>query len=453
MLVVALGLSLTATPLGGTTSLAGPAERPNVLIFLTDDQRQGLEVMGAVRRNIAERGRSYPNAFVTTPSCCPSRASIFTGRYAHNHNVATNLEAADLSHNTTLQFYLQRAGYRTGYIGKFLNGWKLNQGPPFFNEWAINAPDTTERKLRYYDGPVNVNGAINTLPEYSTTFWGEKADDFIRRWNRTNDDKPWLLYVAPNAPHPPLVPEKKYEEARVGAWAGSPGTREKNRTDKPQWVRDAHYSFKKGRKTRKKQYQMLKSVNDMTKRVMTVLRQTDEAKDTLVIFISDNGYSWSEHGLIGKFNPYTESVQVPLLVHWPQHLDAGDSDERLVANIDIAPTVLQAVGVTPDGPPMDGQSLLDPAWTRDRLLLEYREHPYAPAPDWASTRTQTFQYIEYYDEAGDITFSEYYNLIQDPGQNNNVLGNDDPLDDPLTVPALSIQLSQDRQCEGAVACP
>jgi arylsulfatase A-like enzyme len=440
-------MTVGVLPTGGDASRASHSGRPNVLIIMTDDQRQGLEVMNSVRKQLVERGRYYPNAFVSTPACCPSRASIMSGRYAHNHDVATNLDAGKFIHNTSIQFYLQRAGYRTGYIGKFLNGWRLNQGPPFFNEWAINAPDRMKRKLRYYEGPVNVNGAVKPLGrDYSTTFFGKKASDFIRRWNRTKDRKPWLLYIAPNAPHPPFIPEKRYENARVGGWGGNAATSEEDRSDKPQWVRDIDYSFNKGRKIRREQYRMLKSVDDMTQRVMRVLRKTDENKDTLIVFVSDNGYSWSEHGLLGKFIPYTEAVQVPMIIHWPGHIEAGTNDNRLVANIDIAPTILDAVGITPDGPPMDGRSLLDESWTRNRLLLEYKEHSYAEAPDWASTRTQNYQYIEYYN-GDDIVFREYYDLTADPSQLQNLLGDDNMLNDPLLAP-LELQLDEDRTCEG-----
>ena len=444
-------------PTGGNPTLAGPANRPNVLVIMTDDQRQGLEVMRSVRKYLVAGGRYYPNAFVTTPACCPSRATIMSGRYAHNHKVETNLQAANFEHNTSVQFYLQRAGYTTGYIGKFLNGWRLNQGPPFFNEWAINAPDRMKRSLRYYEGPVNVNGAVRELGKnYSTTFFGSKAADFLRRWNRTNDKRPWLLFIAPNAPHPPLIPEKKYENARVGRWAGNPGVHEEDRSDKPKYVRDLDHSFKKGKRVRREQYRMLKSVDDMTERVMQALRNTNEARDTLVIFVSDNGYSWSEHGLIGKFVPYTEAVQVPMMLRWPGNIEPGTEDNRLVGNVDITPTILDAAGITPDGPPMDGRSLLDGSWDRDRLLLEYKEHPYAEAPDWASTRTADFQYIEYYN-GEETVFQEYYNLNQDPDQLNNLLGDEDNLNDPPTLPALRVQLEQDRECQGTTdpmtACP
>ena len=420
---------------------------------MTDDQREGLEVMRALKRNLVDRGRTYPNAHVTTPSCCPSRASIMTGKYAHNHGVETNPEAQQLEHRDTIQFFLQRAGYRTGYMGKFLNSWPLAQGPPFFNDWVINSPDSAKRKRRYYDGRFNVNGALRRVPGYSTDFFAKHSVRFLKESNARDDARPWLLFVSPNAPHPPFVPERKYRGTRVPKWEGNPAVHEKNRRDKPAWVRNLNISAKKGRAIRKGQYRMLKSVDDMVQRVMETVRDLRETRDTLVIFTSDNGYSWAEHGLDKKFSPYTPSTNVPLLMRWPKHIKAGTKDKRLVANIDIAPTVLDATGVAADeSSEMDGRSLLVRSWRRERLLLEYWEHTYYPAPDWAATLTKTEQYIEYYNESGGVSFQEYYDMNQDPYQLRNLLGDENLLNDPVTVPAMSLQLQQDRTCSGAT-CP
>jgi arylsulfatase A-like enzyme len=427
------------------------AERPNVLIVITDDQRQGLDVMDSLRTQLQRRGRSYPNAYVTNPACCPSRASIMTGRYSHNHRVKTNFDQGKLDHRDTLQFYLQRNGYRTGYVGKFLNQWPLGQGPPFFHDWSLSSPSPKDSKARYYGGKVNVDGAIRTVPQYSTDFFGAQATKLLNRYER-QDKRPWLLYVSPSAPHPPLIPARRYVNARVSPWSGNPGTREKDLSDKPSWVRNAESSKKSPQLMRALQYRMLMSVDDMAQRILTTLGELREYKDTLVFFISDNGYAWGEHGLTGKFIPYTEATHVPLLIRWPNHIEPGSNDNRLVANIDIAPTILQAAGVVPDGAAIDGKSLLDDTWTRTRLLLEGWKHSYADSPDWASTLTGSTQYTEYYSDNGGIASQEYYDLAQDRYQLRNLLGDDNSLNDPPAVPVMSLQLEQDRQCSGA-NCP
>ncbi len=425
-----------------------PPQRPNVLIFLTDDQRKGLEVMDALRNRVEANGRRYPNAYVTTPVCCPSRASIMSGRYVHNHGVEANF-VDFFDHRTTVQFYLQRAGYRTGYIGKFLNGWSFREGPPYFDDWALNSGQPARR---YYDARVNVNGALQTIDKYSTTFFGNEAVRFLERTDRVNDPDPWLLYVAPNAPHQPFQPEKRYEDAPVSEWVGNPAVNERDLSDKPPWVRRQSVSFKRGRFARMQQYRMLESVDDMVRNVMLAVQRLDESRDTLVFFISDNGYSWGEHNLEGKFNPYLESVQVPFLAKWPQHIPPGSIDDRLVANIDIAPTIIDATGVsTEGGPEMDGRSLLDPDWERDRLLLEYKMVDNHPYPDWASTITKTSQYTEYY-RGEETVYREYYDLESDPYQLLNLLGDGDLLNDPPGAPAMSLQLKRDSTCVGET-CP
>lgn len=432
--------------------VGGEDPPPNVLIFITDDQRDDLQVMNSVRRHFHRQGRDFPFAFATTPSCCPSRASIMTGRYAHNHNVLTNRQAGRLQHRTTIQFYLKRAGYRTGYMGKFLNNWRLGQGPPFFDDWAVNSPNNTNQEF-YYGTKVNVNGAVRTVRKYSTNYFGDQAVRFLQRTERQQDGRPWLLYVSPNAPHAPFQPAREYENASVPRWNPPPSVTESDRSDKPRWVERMNVGKRRGRWVRRQQFRMLMSVDDMVRQVMSRLKKLDE-RNTLVVFVSDNGYAWGDHGLETKSSPYMESVEIPLMLKWPGHVERGTNDPRLAANIDIAPTIVEATGVsTEGGPAMDGRSLLDPTWARDRLLLEYTRHHSFPAPTWASTVTRDYEYTELYQRDGSgLIEREYYNLIADPWQLDNLLGDSNSSNDPLTLPAMSLVLEQDRQCEGAT-CP
>lgn len=257
------------------------------------------------------------------------------------------------------------------------------------------------------------------------------------------------MYLTPPAPHRPFTPSRFYRNASVPAWGGNPATREVDRSDKPAYVQASARTLKEGQGQRIAQLRTLMSVDDLVERVSQSLRRAGET-NTLAFFVSDNGYLWSEHGLIGKPS-YTKSIRVPLLMRWPGHSPAGLVDSRLVANIDIVPTVLAATRITPTVQ-MDGRSLLNRAHHRDRMLTEVGVA--ATTPAWASLVTASDQYVEYYGAGGAIEFREYYDLLQDPAQNVNLLGDADITNDPdpQVVAGLSMQLAQDRRCTAA-ACP
>ena len=442
---------------GSVASACGPAsapraveeavrERPNVLVIVTDDQRADtLGVMERTRAWFAD-GTRYTNAVVTTPLCCPTRASIFTGRYAHNHGVVANSERSQvtaLDQRTTIQAYLDAAGYRTAIAGKYLTSWPLGTHPPHFDRWV-----TTTYSTAYRDPRMNVNGKVGEVTGYATDIIAMRAVSFLERFER-HDDDPWFLYLAPPAPHKPFEAEPAYADADTGAWMGNPAVVETDRSDKPPWVRERSSSLAEGRATRQKQLRTLLSVDDLVHRVLRRMRALGE-EDTLVIFTSDNGYTWGEHGLHQqKRLPYLPSVRIPMLVRWPGHVPAG-RDRRIVASIDIAPTILEAARVAPDPslPSIDGISLLGDD-VRRRILLEYFRAPeFTEYPSWAATLTGRSSYVEYYaDDLETIVFREYYDLVADPWQNENILADGVPGNEP-DVEALSRRLGSDRDCVG-----
>jgi arylsulfatase A-like enzyme len=438
----------TASPSGTGTPTGGP-QLPNILVIVTDDQRDGLDVMPKTRQWFAAGGTSYPWGFDTTPICCPSRTSIMTGRYTHNHHVRGNGkgQALHLDQETTVQRYLQQAGYRTGIYGKYLNKWPLDVNPPHFDRWAVFTRTPNVSDKAYVGGPWNVNGKVRTVTTYSTTFIRSRALGFVKG----GSSQPWYLYLAPPAPHRPFVPEPAFANAPISTWKGNPAVFEADRSDKAPYVRAAHTTFARGQEIRTAQLRTLMSVDVLVDEVMKSLQATGQLDNTLAFFISDNGYFWGEHGLEGKPPPYLQATRVPFMARWPGHLDAAAVDERLVANIDITPTMFQAAGISPDpGKPVDGRSLLDHAWTRDRLLLE--NFTASSSPRWASTVTHTFQYIEYYArDDRTITFREYYALTKDPWQLVNLLHDGDPTNNPDKA-MLHATLSGDRTCAGE-ACP
>ena len=431
---VASGPGGAKDPAAGVCGQPDPGvERPNILIFETDDQRVRTEdsrpsapgspyLMEVTRQKFKAEGEDYREAYATTPQCCPSRTSIFTGRYAHNHTVyengmAVNLGFSDSSPNqqTTLQYYLKaQAGYRTAIFGKMLNSWPLNTKPPYFDDWAVfknfdeDNPNTPANELQPHmsvstktpdiceaSGPnfeyseacmgernssgVNVK---KPLPSgvYETDFLTTKVTNFLNEAEDSpgEDDQPWLMYVTPTVPHAPFTPKPAYDNLEISSFADDvpAASLESDRTDKPRYVRDSPspVSASEAETEHDAQLRMQKSADDLLNDVFTELDSHGETGTTLAFFLSDNGYMWGEHGLTGKHRPYQESIRIPMMVRWPGHpqqVTEGGTDSRLVGNLDIAPTVMSALGlsVPPQSPPMDGASLFDPG-SRSRLLVE-----------------------------------------------------------------------------------
>jgi arylsulfatase A-like enzyme len=183
------------------------------------------------------------------------------------------------------------------------------------------------------------------------------------------------------------------------------------------------------------------------------MEATGETSNTLAFFVSDNGFMWGEHGIQGKGTAYEGSVRVPMYARWPGHFMPDATDNRMVAILDLAPTIVDAVGGIAPGVPMDGRSLLDPLQNRTRMLTEYEGQPADFEPGWAALRTLTSHYIEHYAgvDRQRVVHREYYDLFADPMELDNLLGDASAANDPNTA-ALSAQLTADRECVGA-DCP
>lgn len=452
----------TAEPDAGGSGDARPDRRPardravplpNVLFVVTDDQPVGtFEVMPDVRRWFIDAGTVFTQAYATTPLCCPSRASILTGRYAHNHGILSNRGGETLSLESGLPGILQRVGYRTAVSGKLFNGWPLTLDPAAFDRWAVF-------NVGYRQSAWNVDGDVRAVYEYSTDFARDRALEFLHAFER-QDDRPWFLLVAPFAPHGPFEPAEHHLTAEVPTWSPDPAVLERNRSDKPPYVRERSPKPWATRTIRARQLRTLMSVDDLVGKLMATLGSLGERRRTLAVYVSDNGYLWGQHGIVdGKRFPYLPSVRVPLAVRWPGHVAAGVSDDRLVANIDLAPTALRAAGFSATSVHvLDGRSLLDPGG-RSRLLLEYWADPASTVPTWASVLTPDRQYVEYYGARGrTVAFREYYDLETDPLQLRNLLRDPDRGNDPSSwrLRRLAATLAADRRClgrAGAQACP
>lgn len=506
-----------------------PPARPNILVIVTDDQRFGTtgpDWMVKLRRWFREGyapdsitgGTAFQNAFATTPECCPSRASILSGRYPHNHHfqqqgVEDEVSQANITPVQTysLQTYLKtRRGYLTGAFGKYFNQWDIGRDgnggdPPLnFDEYAISDTGSEYCPFTVFEGeeahpelaatnghgvamPANSNGprcADDQPTDNATRYFANRAANFIQESNDpAKDATPWFLYVAPPAPHFPSIPEEQYADVSIADTQVASAFNEIDVTDKHPFVERSRINSPPGspacctnanrpsqavlNEQRKDQLRTLLSVDDLVHTVLQKVRDTGEENNTLAIFVSDNGYSWGEHYLEGKLHPYSQSIRVPMFMRWPGRVATNAVDSRLIGNIDIATTIMDAVEapIVPalepkllppaDNPPVDGKSILDPTVARQQLLLEYKQDtpPIGAAgqlPSWGALRGSNFQYIRYNDPAypGGF-FKEYYTGL--PNMLDNLYGGDgvpdtgdpDPLDGDLDA-ALS--------CQGA-ACP
>jgi N-acetylglucosamine-6-sulfatase len=384
---------------------------PNVVVIMTDDQRaDSLQFMPILQSKLADSGITFTNSFVTTPLCCPSRASFLTGQYAHNHGVLVNngprggLENFDDSE--TLATLLDGAGYNTALIGQYLDGYGdlLDRGesyiPPGWDEWFI-------LNHAYYDFATDENGEITRWEDvYSTDLLREKAVDFIAS---ALPGGPFFLWLTTTAPHDPAIAATRHQgtcdELEI---AQPPSFNEADIEDKPAWVQEARLRGERG---------VAKSLDDERDAICT-LKAVDEAvgaivdalepelNRTLVVFTSDNGLLTLEHRLSFKENIYEEAIRVPLVVRYPP---AGSgTNDRLVLNIDLAPTILTAAGLevpsTVDGEPIGEVG-------RDDFLIEIFDEGH---PGYA-VRTTRYKYHEL--ASGEV---ELYDLEVDPYELENV---------------------------------
>ena len=419
-----------------------PPSRPNVLIIVTDDQRASgtmNQAMPKTVRHFGDGGTRFTQAFATTPLCCPSRASIFSGRYAHRHGVLTNQFTRELDTDTTMQAALQADGYRTAITGKYLNRWPKDLDPPHFDDWAIMLQGY------YYDAEFNVGGTRRMIDGYTNHFIEDQALEFLDGFEQ-RDQQPWMLYIGATPPHSPYEAEPKYRGVSVPRYVPSPAVKETNLSDKPDLGPSKRTDF---RKIRRKQLRTLLSVDDMVDQLMKKLAALDEDRDTIAFFLGDNGQMWGEHGYTAKRYPYTASIKIPFYVRWPGQVEAGARDRRLVANIDIAPTVLDLAGLL-EPEAVDGRSLFSEE-PRERLLLEHWADNEAPVPEWVSLLTPEHQYTEYYRAGGGLLAREYYDRASDPWQLRNLLGDRRKANDP-DVRALATELDELHGCEDS-SCP
>jgi arylsulfatase A-like enzyme len=446
------------TLLGIWGERAGPDPqplRPNIVLILTDDQRwdttdgthspSGASIMPHTRAALADQGVELPNAFITTPLCCPSRVSILSGQYAHRSGVYTNIGlnggAEYFDDSSAMGIWLQAAGYRTGFYGKYMNGYKnlWDEGlgetqyvPPGWSEWhAFVQPDFFNYTFvdQSESGPVGTTDYGSAEEDYSTDVLRRLAVEFIES---TPVDQPFFLFLNFNAPHTPLTPAPRHDGsfAHFPPWR-PPSHNEADISDKPSWVQ-AKPPFEGADldlldHERIKQLEMLRAVDEAidgaeifgTKSIMRALRDAGIADDSIVIFLSDNGWMWGEHRMNKKSKPYEEAIRTPMLVRYPKLAPLPRTEERFALNIDLAPTLVELAGAVVLPPIVqDGVSLLGllDATARD-WRTDFLAEGWGPSQVWATVREERWKYTELPIVPGDPMTGfelELYDLWNDP---------------------------------------
>lgn len=434
-------LLLSAALLAVTPGPSVGAPRYDIVLILTDDQRwDTLQYMPNVTTLLAGRGVTFSNAFVTTPLCCPSRATILTGQYAHRHGVLDN-DAPDggatvFRDAQTIAVWLRNAGYRTALFGKYLNDYGALDAyvPPGWSEWAARSGGPGI----YYDYRLVETGGTEVqygtdAADYSTTVFTNKAVDFIAS---TPLGINLFLYLAPNAPHTPATPapEDVGKFSSLAPWR-PPSYNEADVSDKPQWVQDLPLITNgDGGGLRRKQIESLQAVDRALARIVEALSRAGRLSNTVIVFLSDNGLSWGEHRWLNRKRcPYEECIRIPFVVLDPGAVGTPRVDEHPVLNLDLAPAILRWAEVTPPVSfPYGNRNLYDllrnpgMAW-RGEFLIELigtpDPDPTLPPPLYSGIRkggAKGVVYIEY--ASGE---RELYDLQRDPYQLQNAYG--DPI--------------------------
>jgi len=390
-------------------------ERPNFLVIVTDDQRYDtMEYMPNTQQLIFDQGVTFSNGYITTPFCCPSRASILTGLYAHNHYVYVN---TDKLYIPTLVEDLHKNGYYTGLVGKYLNSWNGDTRPEF-DYWVSFYGGTVPS---YYDPELNVNNDWGKHTGYMTYIFEDYVKEYLDK--ATNQRKPFFLLFAPNAPHAPYTPLKEDKGLLQELPPFRPPSyNEEDISDKPSAIASKPLLDEEVAtdidNTRRRQLLTLISLDRSIGAIMEKLKETGKLDNTVVIFISDNGKHWGEHRMDTKSTAYEEAVKVPFAMRYPALVPTPYVEEKLVANIDIASTIYE-LSETKMPKVIDGQSLVgllnkSRDW-RTSLLLE----AWPDRGHWISIHTEQYVYIE---TEGDL--SEFYDLSVDPYEMENAI--DDP---------------------------
>jgi N-acetylglucosamine-6-sulfatase len=437
--------------------------RPNIVFILIDDLRwDELGIAGhpyiktpSIDR-IGKEGAMFRNAFMTTPLCSPSRASFLTGQYAHKHGIIDNVDRSVASHRLmTFPLLLQQSGYETAFIGKWHMG---NDDSPRagFDRWVSFKGQGT-----YLNPEFNEDGASTKRTGYITDLLTGYAVEFIKRQHQ----KPFLIYLAHKAIHPEVmqhgdgsvnladaelfIPAERHRSLYEGARIPRRPNYKRAPDGKPSLQRRIGDLPPLGPATATRdesilgRQRSLMAIEDGISQILGALKDSGQLDNTVVVFASDNGYFYGEHGLsVERRLAYEESIRMPLLVRYPKAVKPGTVRNEFALNIDLAPTVLELAGVTVPAN-MQGHSLVPllkgerSSW-RNSFLIEYysdKVFPRMSQMGYKAVRNGRWKYIQYLELPG---MDELYDLKTDPYELKNLVA------DPNSVKVLT-ELKKEMQ--------
>ena len=436
-----------AALLGSANRTDAQPRRPNIVFVLVDDMRWD-EIRAAGHPfietphmdRVAREGARFLSAFATTPLCSPSRASLLTGQYAHTNGIIDN--TARPSHQLpTFPRVLQQAGYQTAFFGKWHMG-NDDSPRPGFSHWVA-----LQGQGEAIDPQLNVDGTRVRTTGYTT----DVLTDYVERFIQRAKGGPFLVYLAHKAIHPNIV---QRDDGSTGPVPGQPGgfvAAERHRgryagrtmprranafkppLGKPALLRQIDDLPPLGRATAttddemRGRAEMLLAVDDSLGRILATLTAIGQLDDTVVVFTSDHGYFYGEHGLNEERRlAYEEAIRIPLLVRYPRVIKPGTTPSQMVLTLDAAPTLLELAGVAP-APGLQGRSLV-PVFTnqarewRSSFLIEYFSDTVFPRirnMGYSAVRTTRHKYIQYRELDN---MNELYDLEADPYEERNLIG-------------------------------
>lgn len=411
-----------------------------VLIVLDDTLHRTWDFLPYLTSRPGGNWVDFPNSFIHAPQCAPARTTFLTGLFSTHHGV-TSVAAADdafeggIDPYKTLPVALRNAGYRTGFAGKYQNGypWNGNGGsntyqPPGWDDWHGIYGGQTYNYSAVENGVATSYG--ETDADYKTDVIFNLAETFISATR-----EPFFLMLTPTAPHEPAVPASRHAGLHAATALDLPPTFNEadgpNWQTKPQWLREqwpnprATATVDKWEAEMRNAWASLKAVDEGIEQVIDALTAAGTLDDTVIMVLGDNSNMFLEHRMVDKRVPWEECIRAWLMVRWPGATDRSCS--ALVSDVDIAPTIARIAGakmpIASDGmdfSPVVTQTVADADFRRE-LYLEMRDAA-ADRPAWRGIRTADTKWVEW-EDANDGR--ELYDLTADPYEQVNLADTDD----------------------------